>query len=139
MTGSEGFCDVTAERRARVGRPRVGLHPPALAVPLSVACGSDAWSSNSKQPQASTAVWRKAWSVLADGPDPDVDPVGNALSKIELADRIHTSDRDLAQRLFDLTSADRALLPSYGSDHAATKSMAKGDTDLNKGCPEVAS
>ena len=139
MTGSEGFCDVTALRRARVGRPRVGLHSAALAVPLSVACGSDAWSRSSKQPQAPTAVCQKVWRVLADGPDPDVDPVENALSQIELADRMQASERDLAQRLFDLTSAHGALLRSNGSDHAATKSIAKDDAHVNQVCPGVAS
>jgi hypothetical protein len=78
-------------------------------------------------------------AVLSDGPDPDVDPVGYALSQIAPLGQIHTSDSDLAQRLSDLISADQALVHSNGSDHAATKSIAKDDADLNLICPGVAS
>jgi hypothetical protein len=77
--------------------------------------------------------------VLSDGPDPDADPVGYALSQIAPLGQIHTSDSDLAQRLSDLISADQALVQSNGSDHAATKSIAKDNADLNRICPGVAS
>jgi hypothetical protein len=77
--------------------------------------------------------------VLADGPDPDADPVGYALSQIGPLGQIHTSDHALAQQLSDLIAADHALVNANGSDRAATKSIAKDDSDLNKVCPGVAS
>jgi hypothetical protein len=76
--------------------------------------------------------------VLSDGPDPDADPVGYALSQIAPLGQIHTSDDAVTQRLSDLIKADRALVSSNGSDHAATKSVAKDGADLNKVCPGVA-
>jgi hypothetical protein len=77
--------------------------------------------------------------VLADGPDPDADPVGYALAQIAPLGQIHTSDPALAQRLSSLISADRALVNSNGSDHAVAKSIAKDDAALNTACPGVAS
>jgi hypothetical protein len=76
--------------------------------------------------------------VLWDGPDPDADPVGYALSQIAPMGQIHTSDDAVTQRLSDLITADRALVSSNGSDHAATKSAAEDDADLNKVCVGVA-
>jgi hypothetical protein len=48
------------------------------------------------------------------------------------------SDRALARQLSDLIAADHALVNTKGSDHAATRSIAKDDDGLNKGCPGVA-
>jgi hypothetical protein len=76
-------------------------------------------------------------AVLSDGPDPDADPVGSALSQIAPLGQIHTSDQALAQRLSSLISADRALVSSSGGDHAATKSIARDDAALNAVCPGV--
>ena len=76
--------------------------------------------------------------MLADGPDPDADPVGYALSQIAPLGQIHTSDHALAQQLSDLIAADHALVNTKGSDRAATKSIARDDDGLNKGCPGVA-
>jgi hypothetical protein len=111
----------------------------ALTVPLLAACSSGSSGGSSTQSQAPTAVCQKVLGVLSDGPDPDADPVGYALSQIAPLGQIHTSDRDLAQRLTDLIAADQALVHSNGSDHAAAKSIARDDADLNKVCPGAAS
>jgi hypothetical protein len=120
-------------------RGRLGLTALALGVPLLAACSSGSSGGSSGQSQAPAAVCQKVMGVLADGPDPDVDPVGYALSQIAPLGQIHTSDRDLAQRLSDLIAADQALVHSNGSDHAATKSISKDDAGLNKVCPGAAS
>jgi hypothetical protein len=122
----------------RVRRGRVGLTSLALAVPLLAACSSSSSGGSSGQTQAPAAVCQKVLAVLSDGPDPDADPVGYALSQIAPLGQIKTSDNALAQRLSDLITADRALVRSSGSDHAATKSIAKDDAALNKVCPGVA-
>lgn len=113
----------------------------ALTVPLLAACSSSPSGGSSSQTQATapTAVCQKLLGVLSDGPDPDADPVGYALSQIAPLGQIHTSDEDLAQRLSDLITADRALVSSDGGDHAATKSITKDDADLNKICPGASS
>jgi hypothetical protein len=110
-----------------------------LGVPLLAACSSSSSGGSSGQSQAPAAVCQKVLAVLSDGPDPDADPVGYALSQIAPLGQIHTSDQEVAQRLSDLISADQQLVQSNGSDHAATKSIAKDDADLNKVCPGVAS
>jgi hypothetical protein len=118
---------------------RVGLTSLALAVPLLAACGSSSSGGGSAQTQAPAAFCQKVLAVLSDGPDPDADPVGYALSQIAPLGQIHTSDHALAQQLSDLIADDRALVNSNGTDHAATKSIAKDDAALNKVCPGVAS
>jgi hypothetical protein len=109
----------------------------ALTVPLLAACSAS--PSGGTSSQAPAAVCQKLLGVLSDGPDPDADPVGYALSQIAPLSQIHTSDHELAQRLSDLVAADRALVSSNGSDHTATKSIAKDDASLNKVCPGAAS
>jgi hypothetical protein len=110
----------------------------AFAVPVLAACSSSSSGGSSTQSQAPTAVCQKVLAVLSDGPDPDADPVGYALSQIAPLGQIHSSDSELAQRLSALISADETLVHSNGSDHAASKSIAKDDADLNKDCPGVA-
>jgi hypothetical protein len=124
--------------RWRPSPHRVGLASVVLAVPLLAACSSSASGGSSTQSQAPAAVCQKVLAVLSDGPDPDADPVGYALSQIAPLGRIHTSDNTVAQRLSSLISADETLVRSNGSDHAATKAIAKDDADLNKACPGVA-
>jgi hypothetical protein len=120
-------------------RGRLGLAALALGVPLLAACSSGSSGGSSGQSQAPAAACQKVMGVLADGPDPDVDPVGYALSQIAPLGQIKTSDSELAQRLSALIAADQQLVHSNGSDHAATKSIAKDDADLNKVCPGAAS
>jgi hypothetical protein len=123
-------------RRLRGGVALTGL---ALVVPLLAACSSSPSGGGSSQTQAPAAVCQKLLGVLSDGPDPDADPVGYALSQVAPLGQIRTTDHALAQRLSDLVAADQALVSSNGSDHAATKSIAKDDADLNKLCPGAAS
>jgi hypothetical protein len=103
------------------------------------ACSSSSSGGGSSSAQAPAAFCQKVLAVLSDGPDPDADPVGYALSQMAPLGQIHTSDHSLAERLSDLIAADQALVNSNGSDHAATKSIAKDDAGLNKVCPGVAS
>jgi hypothetical protein len=77
-------------------------------------------------------------AVLSDGPDPDADPVGYALSQIARLGQIHTSDHAHAQQLSDLIAADHSLVNTSGGDRAATESVAKDDEHLNKVCAGVA-
>jgi hypothetical protein len=122
-------------RRLRPGL--VGLASLALAGPLLAACSSGSPSGSSSQAQAPAAFCQKVLAVLSDGPDPDADPVGYALSQIAPLSKIHPSDQALAQRISALITADRALVAD-GSDHSATKDIAKDDAGLNKVCPGVA-
>jgi hypothetical protein len=109
-----------------------------LTVPLLAACSSSSSGGGSSQAKAPAAFCQKVLAVLSDGPDPDVDPVGSALSQIAPLGQIHTSDHALARQVSDLIAADQALVNTNGSDHAATRSIARDDAGLNKVCPGVA-
>jgi hypothetical protein len=127
-------------------RPRtIALASVAVAVPLWAGCSSSGGGA-AKAAAAPTAVCQKILAVLSDGPDPDVDPVGYALSQIRPLGQIHTSDQSVRTDLTDLVTADRKLVSSTGSDHAeqaaikaAKASIKKDDASLNTVCPGVAS
>ena len=88
---------------------------------------------------APQALCQQLNGVLADGPDPDADPVGYAFSQIEPLQAIHSSDSSAVHEVSKLISADQAFYNSNGSDKAAATAIKKADASLNKVCPGVAS
>jgi hypothetical protein len=129
--------------RVAIRPRRVALASVAVAVPLWVACGASSPSgaavNAANAAHAPAAVCSKILGVFSDGPDPDVDPVGYALSQILPLGKIHTSDRAVSSTLHSLIEDDRALVNSKGSDKAAKSGIKKADKSLNKACPGVAS
>ncbi|HEY1832034.1 MAG TPA: hypothetical protein VGG38_17505 [Acidimicrobiales bacterium] len=116
------------------------LAVPLLALPLALAaCGSSGGSggvpSLSKAPSALCANLN---AVLSDGPDPDADPVGYALSQIQPLGQLHSSDSAVIGVMHQLISADQALVKASGNDHSATQTIKAADTALNEACPGVA-
>ena len=107
-----------------------------VGVPLLAACGSSGRTKDSAKAPSSTCA--KLNAVLSDGPDPDADPVGYALSQILPLSKIATSDSWVAATIKQLVAADHALVNSKGADHAATAAIKKADHTLNKACPGVA-
>ncbi len=61
------------------------------------------------------ALCQKILGVLSNGPDPDADPVGYALSQIKPLGGIQTSDHSVSTALDKLVAADRALVSSNGA------------------------
>ena len=121
-------------------RPRsLALASVAVAVPLWVGGASGPSGAAVKSAHAPTAVCQKILAVLSDGPDPDADPVGYALSQILPLGQIHTSDHTVSTTVHSLVENDRALVKSKGSDKSAKKGIKKADNALNKACPGVAS
>jgi hypothetical protein len=115
----------------------------AVAAPLWAACGSSGSSGSggggAHAAAAPAALCQKILAVYSDGPDPDADPVGYALSQIKPLGQIHTSDHTVSATLGKVIAADRALVSSNGKDHAATKAIATADKTLTSACPGVAS
>ena len=109
----------------------------AVAAPLLSACSSGGGAAHAST--APTAVCQKILAVLSDGPDPDADPVGYALSQIKPLGLIHTLDHSVEESLTHLIAADRQLVDSSGSDDAAKMGIKKADAALNTACPGVAS
>ena len=110
----------------------------AVAVPLWAGCSSSGGGA-AKAAAAPTAVCQKILAVFSDGPDPDADPVGYALSQILPLGQIHTSDQPVSTALHSLITADHALVKSNGADKTAKADIKKADDSLNTACPGVAS
>jgi hypothetical protein len=103
------------------------------------ACSSGGSGGAAAAATAPRALCQQLNGVLSDGPDPDVDPVGYALSQIEPLQTIHSSDSSAVHEVSQLISADQAFYNSNGSDKAAATAIKKADASLNKVCPGVAS
>ncbi len=129
-------------------RPRhVALASVIVAAPLWAAplwaASSEAGAATSHVAKtaavkAPASVCEKLNAVFSDGPDPDADPVGYALSQILPLGEIHTSDHALRTDLTKLIAADRALVHSNGKDRAAKADIKKDDHLVNEACPGVA-
>ena len=85
------------------------------------------------------ALCQQLNGVFSDGPDPDADPVGYALSQIQPLQAIHSPDSSAMHEVSQLISADQGFYNSNGSDKAAASAIKKADASLNKACPGVAS
>jgi hypothetical protein len=112
-----------------------------LAAPLGLAAcssGSSGGSSGGGAALAPTALCQKLNAVFSDGPDPDADPVGYALSQILPLRAVHSSDHAVIQTVDRLVAADQDLVHSNGSDKAAATAIKKSDHTLNQACPGVA-
>jgi hypothetical protein len=115
---------------------RAPLVVAALTVPLLAACGSSGPASAAKAP---TPLCNRILAVLSDGPDPDADPVGYALSQILPLGQIRSSDSSVQHTLASLIVADKSLVKSNGRDKADSTTIKKDDAMLNQACPGVAS
>jgi hypothetical protein len=114
-----------------------GLLVVALAV---AACGS---TSAAKPPSSSNAAsiaaaCQQVAAALADGPDPDADPVGYALAQIKPLRAIQTSDESLRSAIAGLASAYERFYADNGTK-AATALVTSAGNRLDKFCPGATS
>jgi hypothetical protein len=120
-------------------RPRhIALASVIVAAPLWAAT-SGASAGTLHVAKAPASVCAKLNAVFSDGPDPDADPVGYALSQIKPLGEVHTSDHAVHAALTKLIAADGALVKSNGADHAAKVAIKKDDHLVNESCPGVVS
>jgi hypothetical protein len=132
---------VARNRRHTVVAPAaLGLAALGLAA-LAGACSSPAPAPASRP--VSTAAVHKTCSqvsaVLADGPDPDADPVGYAEAQILPLDQIHAADAQLRAAISKLAGAYRAFFASNGSSSAAKLAVTAASNRINSLCPGAAS
>jgi hypothetical protein len=126
-----------------VGNPRrfSALAPSLFGVALAVAaCGS---TSASKTPSGSstasvTAPCQQVTAALADGPDPDADPVGYALAQIKPLQAIQTPAASLRSAILGLASAYQTFYNDNGTK-AATALVAQASNRVDKFCPGATS
>lgn len=112
----------------------------AIAIALVVllgACGS------SSKPEPSSAQIKKQTceqieAALADGPDPEADPVGHAQAQILPLREIHTSDGALHRAIETLAAAYRSFSSTEGSSAAKSAVSTAGKT-IEHLCPGIES
>jgi hypothetical protein len=108
----------------------------AAAVPLAAVPGAVAGASTVPAPRAATihATCEQVSDALADGPDPDVDPVGYALAQVRPLREIHTSDVSLRRDIDGLASAYETFYRDNGGKDAKKLVTAAGKK-VDKICP----
>ena len=104
-----------------------------LAVALA-ACGS---SSPSSSKVAVKRACQQVAAVLADGPDPGVDPVGYAEAQVLPLRQIRTPQKPLQQKIDELASAYHAFSSANGS-RATKTAVTAASRQIDAVCPEAA-
>jgi hypothetical protein len=134
--GTHVVRDSRRHRKIRLASVATSL---VVAVPLLTACGASSnGGGGAATAKAPAALCSKILAVLSDGPDPDADPVGYALSQVDPLGDIHSSDHAVQTTLTTLIAADKALVSAKGADHAAKATITRADKSLNVACPGVA-
>jgi hypothetical protein len=77
-------------------------------------------------------------AALADGPDPNVDPVGYALAQVLPLRRVTTSDDSLKKSIDQLSSAFESYYKDKGSS-AAKSDIVRAEKSINTFCPGAVS
>ncbi len=123
-------------------RPLALLASALLVAPLALAAcssgGSGGASGGAALAKAPNALCQQLNAVLSDGPDPDADPVGYALSQILPLQGVHSSDTAVMAAVGHLVAADQDLVRSNGDDKPAAAAIKKADQTIDQACPGVA-
>src|ERR1700722_19729364 len=136
---------ITSNRRAgRRGRTLAltALMSLTLALPVS-ACSSGpaasaAAAAGPAAPQtAAQQACQQVSDVLADGPDPDADPVGHAEAQILPLRQIRTPDATLGSAIAGLADAYSGYLAASGAGKAATATLTSAINKINSLCPDA--
>jgi hypothetical protein len=135
--GEPGIRHLAASRRAG----QRALCAALIAAPLLAGCGSA--SAHSSPAAAATAATGPACAqvadALADGPDPDTDPVGFAEAQIRPLREIPTSDQALRAAISQLATAYAQVFASNGTSPAATSAVSAASKKLDAICPGATS
>lgn len=108
----------------------------ALVSGLLSACGSSGSAPISND--AVQSVCQEISAVLANGPDPDSDPVGYALAQVRPLKQIKTSDKTLQAALHGLSAAYEEVVTTKDSS-AVKQAVTKASAKVNAICPGAAS
>ena len=116
-----------------------GLGAVVVAAGMVTACGSSP-STVQASGQRHATVCQEVGATLADGPDPDADPVGYALAQIVPLRQIKaTSDAPLQEAIDNLSSAYQQFYKEKGAGKTAGDAVSTATKKINALCPGVAS
>jgi hypothetical protein len=116
----------------------LGVAAAALVMPMLAACASSPAHADADGATISAAC-NAVGAALADGPDPDTDPVGYAEAQIGPLRGIQTSDHALGAAIRDLAAAYAQVFSSTGTSVAASKAVTAATGKVTAICPGVAS
>lgn len=137
--GRPGTGQAMAPRRAG----GLALCAALIAVPILAACGSGPGSGSSAASGSAAAVTAtictQVAGALADGPDPDTDPVGYAQAQILPLRDVKTSDAALQAAVSKLASAYAQVVASKGKSTTATQALTAASKKIDAICPGVTS
>jgi hypothetical protein len=125
-------------RRALI-RASAGTTLAFLALTVA-ACGS-ASSQTSSTVSLGSAIQQDCTSVadvLANGPDPGVDPVGYAEAQVMPLRQLTISDATLHYAVLTLASAYETFSTSSSTRTAPAQAVTKAENEVNKICPQAA-
>lgn len=108
---------------------------PAAAVLLE-ACSSQAHPAAQAAPRQACD---QISGALADGPDPDADPVGYAQAQVIPLSQVRTRDSALASAVSSLDRAYRQVVNSDAASSPAKQAIAAASKRVNTICPGAAS
>lgn len=106
---------------------------------LLTACTSSQAAAHKAAPTAMQTACSRVSAVLANGPDPDADPVGYAEAQILPLGQIHSPDRPLGAAIGRLARAYREFFSSDGTSGTAKAAVASASKQVNSFCPGAAS
>jgi hypothetical protein len=119
----------------------------AAAALLAIAIAGCGSSEASSRPSASSVLGSAVHQdctavtdVLANGPDPDADPVGYAQAQVLPLQQLKISDAALSHDVLALARAYQAFSAGSGSgSHAAAAAVTKAEKSVDSICPQAAS
>jgi len=104
--------------------------------PAKATAGNEATASNAA---AIANTCQQVSAVLADGPDPDADPVGYAEAQIIPLRRLDVPSQALRSVVGQLADAYQQFFASNGKSSTAKEAVAVASKKLNSLCPGAAS
>jgi hypothetical protein len=113
----------------------------SLVVLLACACSSSSSAPAAAGASASVAAsgCQQVSAVLADGPDPDSDPVGYAEAQILPLRHVSAPDPALHAAIDELARAYQQFFASNGKSSSAKEAVSVASKKLNSICPGAAS
>jgi len=125
--------------RPAAGRALAAASVAFIAVAIA-ACGSSSSSHAATSAILGTTVQQDCTAigdVLADGPDPDADPVGYAQAQVLPLRQLKVGDATLQRDVLTLAAAYQAV--GRGGGAGAAAALTKAEKAVNSICPQAAS